>query len=135
MLTNYLLSFLTACKVKWGYCKHSFQYGEKALDDCPGYKLNKARRCPIQNYQCTNAGPLGPNQYGGHGWCYYDYEGKTYWDWCGSGCKYTMFFYVFLTNHELKMAIRIIILFMSFYLAFQVTNAHGDVTIVSPLHG
>jgi len=75
------------CKVKWGYCKHSFQYGEKALDDCPAYKLNKASRCPIQNYQCTNRAPFGPNQYGGHGWCYYDYEGKTHWDWCGSGCN------------------------------------------------
>ena len=75
------------------------------MDDCPGYKLNQGIRCPIENYQCTNRGPLGPNQYGGHGWCYYEYDdGKTYWDWCGDGCKKRVLLYLLANYHELNIS-------------------------------
>ena len=57
-------------KIPRGYCKDSFTYKS------------------VKYYQCTNSGPLGKNQYGGHGWCSYKgADGYIKWDWCAAGCK------------------------------------------------
>ena len=63
-------------KISRGYCKDSFTYKS------------------VKYYQCTNSGPLGKDQYGGHGWCFYKDTGMGWvgaWDWCPAGCKLKTF--------------------------------------------
>merc|ERR1712212_232320 len=55
--------------VPGGYCRKSFTYKN------------------VEYHQCINAGPLGKDQYKGHGWCMYPdkYGWTDTWAWCGAG--------------------------------------------------